>query len=434
MLSFFFFLGNSLRPVVLLPGLYGSSLTATYEEGYAKHWYCPKSQDHEVYWFNYKYLIPPTYNCLFEMLQGYYDEANDVVTSPPGLTVDVPDWGGEEGIAYVDSSGILGMHFIESFHSMLEYLKDKGYTIKKDLYGAPYDWRLAMVGIESNLFPKLKSLIEEAYTNNENQKVVVLGYSCGGIVIQRFFSKYVDQTWKDTYIQKAIFLAPAFAGSPMTVDVAWNRYFPILPSLKLDSIEEAVETVPCIHTLFPNPNVFGDLPIIDGPDGVITAKDIPDYLVEKGKFHDYNIPLMRKDSEIIYEVPEDPGVDLMMLYNSKVDTALTMNFTNGYDEDYEVINTEGDGTVPAVGPVWGCNNWKNDKSLICYDVAQADKDYDHSGMSTNEAVLDIIYKYISDDTWVNAKHHRMVTAPKIEFTDEAKKHYRMLGQEQVKDI
>ena len=432
MLSFLLSFASSNRPVVLLPGLYGSSLTATYEKGYAKHWYCPKTQDHDIFWFNYKYVIPPTYNCLFEMLEGYYDEANDKVTSPPGLTVDVPDWGGEEGIAYVDSAGILGMHFIESFHSMLEYLKEKGYTVKKDVFGAPYDWRLAMVGLEDDLFPKLKALIEEASSLNENQKVVVLGYSCGGIVIQRFFANYVDAAWKQQYIQKAIFLAPAFAGSPMTIDVAWNRYFPILPSLKLESIEEAVETVPCIHTLFPNPNIFGDIPLIAGPDGDITAKDIPDYLVKKGKFHEQNIKLMRKDSEIIYEVPQDPGVDLMMLYNSKVQTAMTMNFTKGYEEDYEVVYAEGDGTVPAVGPKWGCENWKNGKSLYCVDIAKEDKEFDHSGMSTNQYVLDIIYNYITNDDWVETKSHRMITAAPVQFTDESKKQYVLTGKEQVK--
>jgi len=298
----------------------------------------------------------------------------------------------------------------------MEYLKDKGYTVKKDLFGAPYDWRLAMSGLEEPLFPKLKSLIEYAYELNENTKVAVLGYSCGGIVSQRFFANYVDAEWKEKYIAKVIFLAPAFAGSPMTIDVAWNRYFPILPFLKSDVIEEAAETIPCVHALFPNPNIFGDKPLIQGPDGDITAKDIPDYLVKKGKFHEKNIPLMRKDTEVIYEVPKDPGVHLMMLYNSAVKTVMTKNFVNGYDEDPEIIYDSGDGTVPSVGPEWGCNNWKSDKSLVCYDVNQEDDKFNHGGMSTNAAVHDIIYKFISTETWTQTKGARFIKAPKIEIT------------------
>jgi len=430
MLAFLGALASSKTPIVLLPGLYGSALTATYEKGYAKHWYCPKKQDNDLFWVNLKYVVPPTFNCLFEMLSGYYDEAKDMVTSPPGLTVDVPDFGGEAGIAYVDAKGIFGLHFIESFHSMLEYLKDKGYTIKKDLFGAPYDWRLAMNGLEPTFFPKLKTLIETAYTLNDNTKVAVLGYSCGGICIQRFFANFVDAEWKEKYIAKAIFLAPAFAGSPMTVDVAWNRYFPILPILKSDTVTQTAETVPCVHSLFPNPNIFGDKPIISGPEGDVVAKDIPDFLVKKGKFHEENIKLMRKNTEIIYETPKDPGVHLMMLYNSGVKTAMTMNFKDGYDKKPEVIYEGGDGTVPSIGPEWGCNNWKSDKALVCYDVSQEDDDFSHAGMSTNAAVHDIIYKFVSTEEWVQTKGARFIKAPKIELYNN-KTQYRFLGKEKV---
>jgi len=430
----FVFLGAlaaSKTPIVLLPGLYASALTATYEKGYSKHWYCPQTQSNDLFWINLKYVIPPTYNCLFEMLKGYYDETTGKVTSPPGLKVDVPDFGGEEGIAYVDAKGIFGLHFVESFHSMLEFLKSKDYTVKKDLFGAPYDWRLAMSGIEESFFPKLKDLIEHAYNINGGSKVAVLGYSCGGICIQRFFANYVDAKWKDTYIAKAIFLAPAFAGSPMTVDVAWNRYFPVLPFLKSDIIQDAAETIPCVHSLFPNPNIYLDKPIITGPDGDVLAKDIPDFLVKKGKFHENNIKLMRKDAEIIKDIPKNPGVDLMMLYNSAVPTAMTFNFVNGYDEDPEIINEKGDGTVPSIGPEWACNNWNiNGTALVCYDINQSDEDYNHAGMSTNVAVLEIIYKYVSTEEWTKTKTARFVIAPKIKLFNN-KTDYSFEGKEEV---
>jgi lecithin-cholesterol acyltransferase len=420
-------------PVVLLPGLYGSALTATYEKGFAKHWYCPGTMDNELFWVDYKYAVPPVYNCLFEMLRGYYDETTGKVTSPPGLTIDVPDYGGEEGLSYVDEKGVFGLHFIESFHAMLKYLKDKGYTIKKDLFGSPYDWRLAMSGLAETFFPKLKALIEEAYTKNENQKVTVLGYSCGGMCIQQFFTKYVSKEWKAKYIKKAIFLAPAFAGSMDTFDVSWNRYFPILPFLKSDTITETVETVPCIHTLYPNVNVFGDKALVIGPNGEkYTAKDIPDFLVAQGKFSEANVKLMRENIKVTKEVPQDPEVPLMMLFNSGVQTRMTVNFKNGYEKDPETIYEGGDGTVPAIGPKWACENWKH-STLQCVDVAQTDDKFNHGGMSTNAAVHDIIYQYITDDNWVQQKKSEYIQLPKIEMYDNATQ-YRFVGKKSVRSL
>ena len=417
MFAFFFSFVTSKNPVILLPGLYGSTLHATYAKGYSEHWYCPSKMDDQLFWLDYKFAIPPMYNCLFELLQGYYDEATDTVSSPPGVTISVPDFGGEEGMAYVDQKGIFGHHFIESFASMLNYLKDKGYSIKQDLFGAPYDWRLATSGIEKTFYPQLKELIEHAYDINNGEKVVVLGYSCGGMIAQQFFSKFVTKEWKEKYILKAIFLSPAFAGSMDTVDVAWYRYFPIVKIIKGETIQQTIEKVPCVHALFPNVNVFGDKVLVKGPNGEqYTAKDIPDFLIEHEKFHEENIKFFKKNIKPSLEVPEDPGVPLMMLFNSKIKTRMGMNFKDGYDKDYEIEYEGGDGTVPAIGPMWACNNWGSQKNpLHCVDVAEESEDFDHAGMSTNAAVQDKIYEYITSDLWLQDKSSKLFTLRSIEM-------------------
>lgn len=399
-------LSGCTNPVVLLPGLYGSSLTASYDEGFAQHWYCPESMDNDVFWVNYRIIIPPAYNCLFEMLRAYYDEEQGRVTSLPGMSVDVPDYGGETGIAYADSEGaIFGWKFFESFAPLLEYLKSKGYVLKKNLWGSPYDWRLAMSGLGPDFFPRLKSLVETAYETSGGQKVTILGYSCGGLVIQQFFTTYVTEEWKETYIEKALFLAPAFAGAPLALDVSWNKYFPIVPFFQSDALSETIESLPCLHTLYPNHEVFGDKPVIIDINGsALTARDVPDFLVQHGKISSKNEKLMRANVEVTKKAPADPKVKSAVFYNSKIQTivGITFNETKNYDVS-EQIYGEGDGTVAAIGPRYACNNWDG---VICIDFNSSDEDnFDHVGLSVSDIPIELIHKYITNSLDVTEPGH-----------------------------
>lgn len=47
----------------------------------------------------------------------------------------------------------------------------------------------------------------------------------------------------------------------------------------------------------------------------------------------------------------------MMLFNSKIDTRFVMDFKNGFDKKADVEYTGGDGTVPAIGPLYACKHW-----------------------------------------------------------------------------
>jgi len=411
----------SLRPVILIPGLYGSNLYATYDD-FSRHWYCPKKLNNDIIWVNLKYVIPPTYNCLFEMMACQYNTDTKTIESQPGIKVDVIDFGGAEGVSYADK-GIAGHHFFESFGPLFDYLKGKGYTVKKDLFGAPYDWRLAMAGIEKTLFPKLKALVEEAYQKNNNMAVVILGYSCGGFVLQRFFTTYVTQQWKDQYIFKTILMAPAFAGSSVTLDVAWKRYFPMLPFIHNDIITKSVENTPVLHALFPNHVVFGNDPIVIGPSGEkIIASQVPKFLIDNQKVTGTSIDMMMQNVEISKIEPKFIGVPTYILYNSGVDTPKTLVFNKGYGEDPDTLMTPGDGTVPAQGPEYVCNKWKSDKfAILCHDLKQGGDDFNHEGIGTNPYVHDLIFKAIIDSKgakdWINKKGTSFVTSPLVKVTN-----------------
>ena len=410
----------SLRPIVLIPGLYGSNLKATYDN-FAKHWYCPKKMENDLFWVAYKFAIPPVYNCLFEMLQGHYDGDTNMVTSQPGIKVEAVDFGGSEGISSADT-GIFGWHIFEVFGPLLEYFKKKGYTIKKNIFGAPYDWRLAMVGIEHDFYPKLKELIERSYNIN-GEPAVIMGYSCGGFAIQRFLSKFVNEEWKSKYIHKVILLAPAFAGSSDTIDVLWNQYFPVLPFLKSDSLKAAIQNVPAVTALFPNHEIYGDIPLIYGPnDEKIIASQVPQFFIDHKKVTGNSINMMLKNVEISKEAPKSLGVPIYLLYNSGIETIFELKFQN-YDEKPSITYQPGDGAVPSRGPLYACEKWGSVKNpVVCHDLNQKDDDFNHGGLGTNPYVMDLIYKasqdLINEEDWINVKGTTFIESPLVNIINQ----------------
>jgi len=407
----------SLRPMILLPGLYGSNLYATTQD-YSKHWYCPSKMKNELFWVGYKFVIPPLYNCLFEMLRADYDESTDRVISPPGLSVDVLDFGGSDGISYVDT-GIGGWHMFEVFGHMIDYLKKQGYTVKKNLFGCPYDWRLAMSGVESSIFPKMKALIENSYVIN-GESACLLGYSLGGFVINRFLNNYVTEEWKAKYVHKVIMLAPAYAGSIDTLDVAWNQYFPILPFLKTDEIKNTVQYIPALHVLFPNHVVYGNQPIIFGPNGEkVTAAQVPQFLIDHKKVEGKSIKMMLKNVEYSKAEPKTMKVPTYMLFNSGIETLHELKFNEGYDKDPVMTYQPGDGTVPSRGPLYACDHWGSEKyPIVCHDLKNSGDDYKHAGLGMNPYVHELIFKAAQDlkgDDWINVKGTTYIEAPHVDI-------------------
>jgi lecithin-cholesterol acyltransferase len=90
---------------------------------------------------------------------------------------------------------------------MIDFMCLKAYTIRKDLFGAPYNWLTTPVFIDAFHRP-FRELVELSYAQNDGQKVTIVGYSCGGFNLQICLTTRVTAEWKRKYIEKVIFLAP----------------------------------------------------------------------------------------------------------------------------------------------------------------------------------------------------------------------------------
>ena len=399
MILVFVVLASALKPIVLFAGVYGSNLYATHRE-FSKLWYCPSSMDHSLLWVDAKFLMPPLHNCIIELLKCHYDPETGKVGSMPGLHIDVGDFGGSQGLRHVDK-GIGDFHLIESLDTMIEYFKSRGYTLRKDLFGVPYDWRLTIVGLDS-LWPRLTKLIERAFARNGNQKVTLFGYSNGAMVVQHFLNEKCSREWKNKFIEKVIYLAPGYAGAGSAVVAAWNRVFPILPFVTTEELEDSIETMPVIHAQFPNFEVFKDLPVVSGPDGKdYYPNEFLELLLRHNKLRNESYKIAQLSLDVLQNPPQDHGMPTYILYNSGIETVYGLKFNASWSERPSVVEIPGDATISAKAVEWPCNFWNRTEGapLICMDFNMSTSPFSHQRLSTNRGVIETIFNLTNIDPW-----------------------------------
>ncbi|KAH0791836.1 Lecithin:cholesterol acyltransferase family protein [Histomonas meleagridis] len=405
-------LAFSNKPIILVPPLYGSNLWVTYDQMDA-NWYCPDKMSDTVIWVNPKLVVPPMYNCLFQMLQLYWDNDNNKIISKPGLNISVHDFGGEESVRYVVSD-FYGINLIETFASIIDFFKDNGYTIKKDILAAPYDWRMAPAGLD-DFWPKLINLIETTYENNDHQKITMFGFSCGGHSLQQFLSEHVKPDWIHRYIDRAILLAPSFGAATESFHALWEGKFPIVPVLNSQELADMVESMAVVHCHLPNHVIFGDDEVVRSPyDQKYTASQVRDLLVNNSKITGDNIKILDKCQELSRKAPGSLHLPTYIIYNSAVQTNFIVNFKNGWDKPAKQIPVPGDGTIIAKGTQWACQNWPVDEyPLYCEDLYRDNEDFVHQPLAANPYVHDLIYKLHTNDDWINTKGRYRITSQYI---------------------
>lgn len=398
MFFFLFATSFSKNPIVLLPPFYGSNLWVTYNKTDLP-WTCPKSENDTLLWVNPKYVLPHTINCMFRLLTTYLDD-NDQITDYPNTTISIHDFGGDESARYAVNIGLLNMSTVVTYANCIDEFKSKGWTLKKDLFVAPFDWRIAPTYL-GNFYVQLKELIEKAYELNDGHKVAIFGFSLGGFTTQQFLSKHVSQEWKDKYIEQAILLSPSFTGTTSNFYNLWRKRSPLMPIIKTEALSELFESWPIIHVHMPNEVIFENETLIYGPDGEeYKATQLYDLIMSHNKLRSQQfIKMYNKSEEIMREEPKELGVKTTILFNSQRKTPLRYNFSKGWEKNAQIINGEGDGTVLADGIRYVCKKWTNTR---CMDFHNPAEEYNHQPLISNDHVLNIItniadnYEYFSE--------------------------------------
>ena len=412
MLAFLVACACALRPLVVMPPLYGTNLFVNYSNA-DLHWYCPESAVNELLWVSPKYLVPPMHNCLLNLMTVHWDDEKGDYSALPNVTVFTDEIGRDDSVRYVDG-GILGYRFVESFETLINRFHGEGWKTGQDIFAAPYDWRLAPTGL-GKFWDNLKAMIEHAYEINGQTKVTMFGYSCGGFMTQQFLSKHVTQEWKDKYMDRVVFLGPSFAGVGGSFPSLWMKRFPLVPFVQSDDMIELIQSMPVIMSHLPNVHVYGDTEIVRSyQDHTYTAKDLASLLLKHNKIVGESRKIFDKASTVTQEVPEGPGIPTYLIFNSGVDTQFKFHFKKGWDKPPKEIFVEGDGTIPSKGLDWACHNWSVERApLICLDTYRDDSNFEHTPLSANPYIIEKLLELLTTDDWTKTKGRKIIRAPYV---------------------
>lgn len=360
-------------PVVLLPPFFGTNLWATYNNSNLP-WYCPKSENDKLIWISSSYMLPFKMNCLFKLASTFIDE-NGNITNWPNTTIHIHDFGGDESTRYVVHADFINKKFAPLLTNFIDHYTRLGYVMKKDLFVAPYDWRLAPT-FSDDFWPEFKNLIEKAYETNEKEKITIIGFSLGGYMVHHFLTNHCTQSWKDKYISQTILVAPSFMGNVQMLYNIWVKRIPFASFIKSEPLDYCIENMPSVHSHIANEVVYKDFVAAVGPDGKeYKAGDLYGLLNDHLFTNNDTRRMFDRTQEIRKVAPKEIGVKTTILFNSGRKTAVLVK-----------VLGEGDGTMPAYGYRWVCKHFSN---VTCIDFRSDSESYDHYPLMTNDRTADI---------------------------------------------
>ncbi len=112
------------------------------------HYFCLKKSDWFDLWLDTDDLLPEVIDCWADNMRLKYDNKTRKTRDNDGVQVRVPGWGDPAYVEYLDSSkSSTGSYFATIANKLVK----SGYERKKNLFGAPYDFRKAASTFGINL-------------------------------------------------------------------------------------------------------------------------------------------------------------------------------------------------------------------------------------------------------------------------------------------
>ena len=213
------------------------------------------------------------------------------------------------------------------------------------------------------------------YAENGNRKVSIVAHSMGAPLMLHFLTEsgVVNQAWKNQFIGNFIPVAGAWSGGNKALQfqisglTAINRgpgdifnFFFRLQDRVTDPLTPILRSFQSIHFVLPRPNVWGNTVLVTTPTQSYTTNDY------RRLFQDLELKdafaMYQGISNLIQNFPS-PNVPIThCLYGVGVDTPMSFHYTRpfpeGAEDDPEVTNGDGDGTVNFLSSEV-CLRWAN---------------------------------------------------------------------------
>ncbi|OHS93421.1 Lecithin:cholesterol acyltransferase family protein [Tritrichomonas foetus] len=370
------------HPIILIPGSFRSRLNITTNRRAA--WYCPKELDHEFLWINVKYFLPPYLKCFIDWMTVDYNETTDTLQNRKGVDIFADDFGGLSGVRGTGPN-LLGTT-LPYFNTIVKEFEKRGYVEGRDLFGAPYDWRLGAAQPES-YFVALKELVEKAYYQNNHTSVSLIGHSLGCQVQHIFLTEKTTPEWRRKFINMSTLIAPSWSGSGTSFNTLWRIQTPFISFLKLKDITEFASTIGTLHIHIPHMLGYQNTTLFIDPDGVNhTGAELVDELLKHQKLQARHLKVAERNLKYVRRWPPPPDVDTNILFNSGIKTALGLKVSswNGLGAS---IYQKGDGLVGSAVIEWVIKNWKTNSTIRYHDMNSPKLRFKHKNLLvSNESV------------------------------------------------
>lgn len=367
-------------PVIIIPGIADNLLQVTYDLPNSP-WYCSKKGKDKILFLDVPNSLPPNWLCVRNLAQLHVDNKTGLVENMENVTFEPVDFGGFRGLTHLVhlpfDFGMFGV--LNDFVSQLQHL---GYEIKKDLFGIPYDWRLGIC-LKDEFWNRMKGLIEEAYNKN-GKPVLLISHSTGSVLFNKLLNERTTHEWRRKYVKKVIFLAPAWGGFGWSIYSLWtDELFPYV------SLAPFTRTFAGFMSLLPNHEIFGDQTILISPEGEkLKANEVSDFLIKNSKVDE---GVLGKATENTMKGPVEPDVEKIIIYNTVIPTSYGVEISD-YKSRPRYLYEDGDGSVPAKGPMWACDNWKN---VTCLNLNNSK--ITHEQMIHDRSLINLMLKWGIDD-------------------------------------
>ena len=343
--------GGSRKPIVIVPGLLGSQLQARFDVPHP-------SKDcliHHDWFLTYLNITEIMHlDCWLYSMKLLYNNVTHQVSNDFGVEIRVPGFGSTETIEYLSVQRMfaIGKYFAPLVKYLVRYL---GYTRKKDVFGAPYDWRLSPRQ-NSDYYKNLSALIETAYEKN-NKKVVLLAHSMGCPYTSYFLHKQ-SRYWKNKYVDSFISISGSYFGSVKSLKAIVSGdaegYKEFINETKL---REMTRSFPSFFYMSPRINNWpkNKATLVVTPNRNYTVHDYDSLFKAIGC--DWCLDLWKNNGKNMDNFGA-PNVPVHCIFSSGIPTIETLMYSNKFPNvDPEIKYGDGDGTVNTFSSS-GCLKWR----------------------------------------------------------------------------
>ncbi|WIA09654.1 hypothetical protein OEZ85_009041 [Tetradesmus obliquus] len=193
-----------------MPGIMGSDLDVRLLG--ARNGPCSIRMSHFSLWppFNPEIVTNPA--CFKYLLQPVpcTQSGRPALCSNPGVTMWVSPGGDDGTQAFAFKQG--------GYNRLAEFLvREYGYSLGKDLFAAPYDWRLSLEALDdSGQYDAIAKRISAAVLRCD-KKAIIIGHSMGTLVALGLLQSPRFEAWREQNVLGYVALAPPFGGSTYAI-------------------------------------------------------------------------------------------------------------------------------------------------------------------------------------------------------------------------